>query len=278
LSTSTDDYAGQLLEHARRLVGLELSKQEAALAGRNELAGQMLEDIVRSAITSSEASRRLPAVGVDPWAAHSVVLLGPADSRSASRRSVDRRASLLRDPSISDAAATTARVGPFVAVVLPDRHSPVEVARQLSDGVGSQGDSGVALGIGGPYRGVHGLRWAFLEAQEAVARGPGVNERRPISMPRVLMSNPDLPLRELGQEVLRPLTDFDAATGGELLRTLRAFLAYDGSLQATARALVVHRNTVRYRLQQIEKIAGVSLTSTEARVHLWLALLAVGAV
>jgi PucR C-terminal helix-turn-helix domain/GGDEF-like domain len=43
---------------------------------------------------------------------------------------------------------------------------------------------------------------------------------------------------------------------GELLETLDAFLANGGALEATARALFVHPNTVRYRLRRIADVTG----------------------
>ncbi len=54
---------------------------------------------------------------------------------------------------------------------------------------------------------------------------------------------------------LRPL----AAAGGDLLETLIGFFDQGGSIEATARALFVHPNTVRYRLRRIQEITGYSL-------------------
>ncbi len=45
-----------------------------------------------------------------------------------------------------------------------------------------------------------------------------------------------------------------------LLETLRAFLDAGGALEATARALFVHTNTVRYRLRRVAEICGESPT------------------
>ncbi|HCT75578.1 MAG TPA: PucR family transcriptional regulator, partial [Micromonosporaceae bacterium] len=43
---------------------------------------------------------------------------------------------------------------------------------------------------------------------------------------------------------------------GELLETLDAFLSHGGALEATARALFVHPNTVRYRLRRVADVTG----------------------
>lgn len=271
LSTRTDDVVAELLRHVAGLVGLELSKQSAVDAGRRELTGQVLEDVVHSMVPTPEAVRRLPVVGIDPDGPHTV-LLALVHSRPELVRAVTWRVSPLRDSAVGP--MVTGRVGPYVAVVLRGHQSAGAVARMLSRDSDDEDTDPVPVGIGGPYGGVDGLRWAFLEAQEAVARGPGVNDRHVINIPRLLLSNPDLPLRELGREVLRPLARFDATHDGELIGTLRLFLESNGSAQKTARALFVHRNTVRYRLEQIERLLGVSLTAAETRVHLWLALLA----
>ncbi len=47
-----------------------------------------------------------------------------------------------------------------------------------------------------------------------------------------------------------------AKASGELLETLDAFLANGGALEATARALFVHPNTVRYRLRRVAEVTG----------------------
>jgi sugar diacid utilization regulator len=46
----------------------------------------------------------------------------------------------------------------------------------------------------------------------------------------------------------------------ELLQTLRAYLENGGSLEATAKSLFVHANTVRYRLRRMAEIIGEDVT------------------
>lgn len=58
--------------------------------------------------------------------------------------------------------------------------------------------------------------------------------------------------RILRQDVFGSVT----RAGGELLETLDAFLTHGGALEATARALFVHPNTVRYRMRRVAEITG----------------------
>jgi hypothetical protein len=56
--------------------------------------------------------------------------------------------------------------------------------------------------------------------------------------------------------------------GPALLSTLRAFLEADGSLNAAAARSFVHRNTMLYRLNKVEKITGLSVRALNDQV-LW---------
>ena len=62
------------------------------------------------------------------------------------------------------------------------------------------------------------------------------------------------------------------AAGGEVLETVRAVLAHGGNLEASARALFVHPNTVRYRLKRATELTGVPVTEPRGAWTLQLAL------
>lgn len=86
---------------------------------------------------------------------------------------------------------------------------------------------------------------------------------RPVSADALLPERAldgDLQARQaLIDQVFRPLAD----AGGGLLETAAAVLEQSASLEAAARALFVHANTVRYRLRRIAEVTG--LTPTEPR-------------
>ena len=76
--------------------------------------------------------------------------------------------------------------------------------------------------------------------------------------------------RRLVDSVVTPL----AAAGGELLRTLAVYVEGGGALEACARALYVHPNTVRYRLRRIGEVTGHSPTDPRESFVLRTALVA----
>jgi purine catabolism regulator len=67
----------------------------------------------------------------------------------------------------------------------------------------------------------------------------------------------------------------DALDGGEanLAPSLAAFLHHNGSWEAAARDLGVHRHTLKARMDKVERLTGLSLDSAENRVLLILGLL-----
>lgn len=85
---------------------------------------------------------------------------------------------------------------------------------------------------------------------------------------RVLAGDADA-RRALRQEVFGTLS----RAGGELLETLDAFFGAGGVLEAAARALYVHPNTVRYRLKRVAEVTGFTPTDPRDAFVLRLALI-----
>lgn len=77
--------------------------------------------------------------------------------------------------------------------------------------------------------------------------------------------------RRLARRTLGPLIDHDAANDGDLVRSVRTFLANDGGWQRTATELDIHRQTLVYRLKKVEQLTGLKPTSTQGAALLWLA-------
>ena len=69
-----------------------------------------------------------------------------------------------------------------------------------------------------------------------------------------------------------PIRDYDERRGSELLPTLRAYLRASCRTADAAAALVVHPNTVAYRIRRIESLLGVDLTRPDALLRIQLAL------
>ncbi len=74
--------------------------------------------------------------------------------------------------------------------------------------------------------------------------------------------------RALVGEIYEPI----AETGPVLIETLAAYLEGGGSVEAAARILFVHPNTVRYRLRRVVDVAGLTPADPRDAYTLRLAL------
>jgi DNA-binding PucR family transcriptional regulator len=109
-----------------------------------------------------------------------------------------------------------------------------------------------------------------LSGLRAVVAWPGAP--RPVAadalLPERTLAGDELAREALLEAVYRPLV----AAGEVLVRTVSTFLESGGALEATARALFVHANTVRYRLRRVTDVCGESPTDPRGAFTLRLAL------
>jgi purine catabolism regulator len=259
-----------VLSFAANILGLEVARHLAVLTGRRERLGQILEDVMHRTISEGTARRRLGAYGLAPEEAHAVVV-ARVDRGEERLRTVPWTLGRLLDR--KGDRWPTALLNDAVVVVMPEGVDAMAGARTVAEHLAAL-DPGVRVGVSEPRRGVAGLRLGYFEARQAARTGPGVHRPAPLSVAGLLMGNLDLPLRELGQSVLAPLQAHDEAHGAELVATLRAYLAHDCRPARTAQALVLHRNSLRHRLQLIEQLTGRDLDRLHNRLELSLALAA----
>ncbi|OLT45905.1 hypothetical protein BJF85_18170 [Saccharomonospora sp. CUA-673] len=74
------------------------------------------------------------------------------------------------------------------------------------------------------------------------------------------------------EAVLRPLREHDERQRGELVRSLRVWLAHHGHWDPAATELGVHRHTLRYRMGKVAALLDCDLDSPDVRAQLWLAI------
>jgi purine catabolism regulator len=79
-------------------------------------------------------------------------------------------------------------------------------------------------------------------------------------------------LRLFCDSILGPIEAGDGHYGGELMRSLEAFIEENGQWERAARRLYCHRHTLRYRIRRVEELTGRSLSSARDRIEFWLAL------
>ena len=116
----------------------------------------------------------------------------------------------------------------------------------------------------------HGSAAAAIAGLRAVAAWP--EAPRPVRaddlLPERALAGDPVARTRLVDEVYRPLE----AAGNALLETLSAYLEQAASLEAAARMLFVHPNTVRYRLRRVAEVTGLAPAQSRDSFTLRLAL------
>jgi PucR family transcriptional regulator, purine catabolism regulatory protein len=286
----------QATTHGAAACAVVLAREQAAATVRREVELHVLDEVLdgalRSEATLLQQARRL---GHDLVAPH-VALVAHLDQVFAGPVRAQGR-----DDRWNGLGDVVARVGPgrgarplwrvrqnhaeivWPAAAAPDvmqmaRAMHAEMSNVLLDN-GGQGALRVSLGVGSVRDGIAGIRRSHQEARQALTLGRRLHGAGSLTrfddlgVHRLIYAAEGLPeLRGLYQETLGDLIDYDRQNSAELIHTLDAFFAANGSPKEAAERLGVHRNTVLYRLDRIRDITGYDLDDAATRLRLHLAL------
>ncbi|WP_432564333.1 PucR family transcriptional regulator [Kineococcus sp. SYSU DK003] len=227
-----------------------------------------LEALVVDAVLRGDGedtiASRAAALG---WAldAATTVVIGPS-SEQPTVGAVARVRSLAQE---AGGEALVGVQGDRLVVVLSGVLDPVATAERLA-----RSEFGPGPVVVGPT--VDSLPVAARSARAALA---GVVAARAWpEAPRPVLADDLLPERALSGDATARRALVDRAyvplleAGGALLETLTAYLAHGGSLEACARSLYVHANTVRYRLRRVAEVCAWTPTAPRERFVLQTAL------
>lgn len=232
------------------------------------LEALVVDSVIRGEADESVRSRA-SALG---WTAgstgssHVAVVVGRAPEAEAGSANVaDAVRHAARDAGLD---ALCAMQGDRLVIVLGGTTNPVEIVQKLADWFGP------GPIVVGPV--VPDLMAAVTSARAAVAglrAAPGWPAApRPVQadelLPERSLSGDGHARRQLASDVYGPLTMGD----GVLLDTVSTYLDSGGSIEATARAMFIHPNTVRYRLKRVADLTGYSPANSRDAFTLRVAL------
>ncbi|MEK3883660.1 PucR family transcriptional regulator ligand-binding domain-containing protein [Paenibacillus sp. PL2-23] len=138
-------------------------------------------------------------------------------------------------------------------------------------------DIGLTVGIGGTNRGYMNAYLSYQEAIQAISLsgtlGSDILFFDELGVFQLLFHIGDkAALHTFMRSSLGPLLDHDQSKGSELLRTLKVYLDHDGSKQLAAQRLFIARQSLYYRLEQIEALLGSDYMEPEKRLALGVAI------
>lgn len=250
------------LAHECRLAEVELQLRRDLVD--RLISGEATDDVFAQAAALGHDLHRPHKVAVLEWRGTAErAALGDAVVRAAGR--------LRRDVLVCSRGETT-----VVLVADEDRRDPgSELHRALSDELGTGAGT---IGVGGHCDVFTDLPRSYDEAVRALAvrrrsQDPyGSTEFEDLGLCRMMGTGEgERETDRFVREWLGRLLDYDDRHHTELVTTLSRYLESGGSYDATSETLLIHRSTVRYRLQRIREITGHDLSDVETRLNLHVA-------
>jgi hypothetical protein len=262
------------------IAALDRARRDAERAAWREIADAALQLLAGDEAARAEIYLRQLGVDVDAPA----VLVATGLNRRSRPQSEVRQV-------VEDAIAHVASPSPVVGISAADEVLAVvqpaaadeaalmaALARSLERiGPGLRRDrltAGVSMqatiaSLGGAVRAARFARQLAVDSRLPVEV---VYDRDVRSARLLLNAAPDVLRTTFAEHVLGPVLSYDVRSAGELLPTLEAFFACDGSWSKTADHLGLHINTVRYRIARIEQLTERSVAQTDGRMDLYAAL------
>jgi hypothetical protein len=265
----------RVIERFSLVVGLELLTRRQLVEAEAQASGDLIGTLLRAdGMEQHAAVERAAALGLDLRRPHAVAVVAvdppqpPGRWHGLVRGAVERETSSLVGP-YEDLEVLLVPAAPDPGTRLQRTHAHLQQA---------VGAATVTLVSGPVATAPDELATAYRIAAGAArlrlsARPGGFVDVRDLGLTALLLEagTPEA-LRRFAGRLLDPVTDDDARRGGDLLKTLRAWLSSGCSAPAAAARLVVHPNTVAYRLAKVERLTGRNLRRPDVRMELHLAV------
>lgn len=135
-------------------------------------------------------------------------------------------------------------------------------------------------GIGNSYSSINLISKSFKEASKSISICTKLKYRNKIlsykdlGIIQVFCEIEDTALlKNYRNEMLEPLIIYDKKNSSCLIQTLKIYLNNNCNIIHTSQILDTHRNTIKYRINRIEEILGISLNDSFTKLNLYNALL-----
>ncbi len=256
------DFDRLMLHQAVTIIALELMRGRVAEETERRLAGDVLRSMASGELAGVELARRL-----EPFD------LGGQVATIVSEDANGALASALRDESTPALVAPTAGLTCALVPGLEEEELFALAGRLGGRVAPSRIGVGRAVDSGHARRSFHEARCALEAAGLGDQDGNTVATYRDLGSFQLLLSlQDDESLRLFCDSILGPIESSEGRYGGELMRSLEAFIECNGQWERAAQQLYCHRHTLRYRMKRIETLTGRSLQNARDRIDFWLAL------
>lgn len=271
-----DEQQMMALEHGMTVLAMELARLRSIAEGELRVRRDLVEDLLVGADEES-ALQRAQALRYDLERPHRVVVV---EGRGRERDDEGFLHAVRRAAREEPVGTLIARRGRQV-VVLSDTDADWErfrgaVLHELGGGRCRLGVGNRCTSITDIPRSLHEADIA-LRLQESTSRADRATCYGDLGVYQLLAEVEDPAATEaFTRRWLQQLLEYDEKRGSDLVATLSCYLEQGGNYDDTSKALIIHRSTLKYRLQRIREISGHDLSDPDTRFNLQLATRAWG--
>jgi purine catabolism regulator len=268
--------------HGAEACALEMAKAKAISETEKRLRGTFLDRLLIGDVNQQEAIRQGERFNHNMALPHIAIVLKWQGQDTPSLRRLETLINGLVS-NRREEALVWQRDNHVVIFHAASMDDPIDSSISLSEAIRQearrqQPQHRVALGLGQKALHINQWRESYQDAQQAVDLAERLETDEPLYIgdlgvyQLILRLDDRETLLTFSDHMLGPLLDYDERNRADLIKTLEAFFACHGNLSKTAEKLIVHRNTLLYRMNRISEIADMDLNRPETRLGVHLAL------
>lgn len=257
------------LEYAATVLAVELARLASTAEAELRVSRDLVDELLAGVDDEAAAVQRGQALGLDLERPRRAVVVHRPGQGAGSDQYLHVVTRVAREM-----GAGPLIVGRGDAVVLLADHE-LNWEALARDVTAAMGEGSCRVAVGGVCRRPSEFARSYREAQLAMnlqvnGAGPEVFAWESLGIYGILSTAEDVArLEQFVQSQLGALLDYDARKGTGLVETLFHYL--ETGLTAASDTLILHRNTLKYRLQRISEISGHDLSDRGIRFNLQLA-------
>lgn len=282
--TELDDIDLLVTEHGAAACALEMAKAKAISDTEKRLRGTFLDRLLIGDVSQQEAIQQGERFDHDMMQTHLAIVLSWVGDKSPSNRRLETLVnSVVTNQHAKALVWQRERENELLVFHATDPKDPIDtsmkLAKQFAQEVQRQyPNAHVAIGLGQAAQNISAWRNSYRDSVQALELATRLHSDTPLyigdlGVYQLILSLADREkLLAFCERTLGTLEDYDHRQNADLIKTLEAFFACHGNLSQTAEMLIVHRNTLLYRMNRINEIAQIDLDRPEIRLALHLAL------
>ncbi|MCM3213931.1 PucR family transcriptional regulator ligand-binding domain-containing protein [Niallia taxi] len=267
-----DDLDMVCVEQARLVFALELMRRKTAIDTERKLRGSFIEELLTGLpLTKQEVMNKGRQLGLNPDISWRIIVL-------------ENKAELEENHALFQKMETVLKRHFSLYFKKSCMHIHMQANRivllfsfQAKDGTAEKWKElftpiliefkEIRIGVG-TEAALWEVQHSFIQARKAILLGSSLDLKQHLftyeemEVFNLLLDASDyVNMDEAVEKNIGKLCQYDKENDTDLVKTLFYYLTTDGSLVETANLLYIHRNSVKYRMDKIEKVANIKIAS-----------------